>query len=111
MLSSFKAKVDEVCHRYENKINKSSEISLKKKKRLLELQRQVLELIKRKMKKKKFKLSQLKVAELKAMCKWKKQPGDTPSPTRKADLLSRFKKTKNNQSPHVSPCSFQMLRG
>ena len=57
------------------------------------------------MKQKKFKLSNLKVAELKAMCKWKEQPGDTPLPTRKADLLSRFKKTKNNQSPNVSPCS------
>ncbi len=51
----------------------------------------------------KFKLKDLKVDQLKSLCRWKKQKGDDPLPTRKADLLSRYKKTKNNQSPHVSP--------
>ena len=43
--------------------------------------------------------------QLKAFCRWKKQPGDRPLPKKKADLIQRFNKTKRNASPHVSPAS------
>ena len=45
------------------------------------------------------------MAQLKAFCRWKKKPGDRPLPTKKADLIRRFNKTKCNASPHVSPAS------
>ena len=47
----------------------------------------------------------LKVAQLKDYCQWKKQPGNRPVPTKQADLVIRFNETKGNQSPHVSPCN------
>ena len=52
-----------------------------------------------------FKMSNLKVADLKKLCKWKKQKGDKALPTKRADLLKRWKDTKKNRSPHVRPCN------
>ena len=54
---------------------------------------------------KKFKLKQLKVAELKKLCRWKKKKGDDALPTKKDDLMKRWKKDMNNTSPHASPCN------
>eukprot|EP00956_Cyclotella_meneghiniana_P031373 scaffold82221_cov96-Cyclotella_meneghiniana.AAC.1 len=37
------------------------------------------------------------------MCKYKKKANDPAIPTKKADLIARYKKTKNNPSPTSSP--------
>ena len=47
----------------------------------------------------------LKVPELKDYCKWKKQSGDDPLPTKKADLIRLLKKTKGRASPQISSTS------
>ena len=45
----------------------------------------------------------LQLPELKLLCRWKKQQGDKPLPTRKDALIARFKATKDRTSPTVSP--------
>ena len=77
----------------------------KKKKRIWDLKKDV-DNIRLKMRiTKKFKLKQLKVAELKKLCRWKKKKGDDALPTKKDDLMKRWKKDMNNTSPHASPCN------
>jgi hypothetical protein len=94
----------EVQRRFDNRKANSSKIEAKKKKRLKELQSRVAA-IKQRMKAKRFKLTSLKVPELKDYCKWKKQSGDDPLPTKKADLIRLLKKTKGRASPQVSSTS------
>ena len=45
----------------------------------------------------------IKVDQLKDFCRWKKQPGDRPLPTKNADIAIRFNTIKGNQLSHVSP--------
>lgn len=47
----------------------------------------------------------LTVAEIKSLCKWKKNPGDDPIPSKKKDLIRRWDSTKDRPSPHASPCN------
>lgn len=107
----------EVQRRYDDRRLNASKIETKRKKKLIELRRQV-ELIRRKLKgkitiksgKKKgqtrnFVLTDLHAPEVKLLCRWKKQSNEPALPTKKADLIRRWKKSKDNPSPHVSPCT------
>ena len=85
----------------------AAKVALKKQKNLVNLHQEV-QAIKAIIKKKGFKPDKLKVAQLKAFCCWKKQPGDRPLSKKKADLIQRFNKTKRNASPHVSPASSEV---
>ena len=40
-----------------------------------------------------------------ALCRWKKQEGNKAIPTKKGKLETRWKKTKDRNSPHVSPAN------
>ena len=73
------------------------------KKNLKDLLRQVNAIRNSKLNKRKFKIEKLLVAELKVLYRWKKQQGDKPLPTRKADLIVRFRATRARTSPTVSP--------
>ena len=55
------------------------------------------------MSKREFKIEKLLVTELKLLCRWKKEQGDKPFPTRKDDLVARFNAMKARTSPTVSP--------
>ena len=94
----------EVKRRFDNRMENEEKIKAKKKKTLIELQRQV-QSVKQIMKQPNFKYTDLKLPQLKAMCRWKKKANDNPLPTKKADLIDRLKKTMKNPSPHVSPCN------
>ena len=94
----------EVQRQFDYRQANAAKIEKKKKSRLLALQREV-NIIKQIMQKKGFKPDKLKVPQLKAFCRWKKQTGDRPLPTKKAELIRRFNQTKGNPSPHVSPCN------
>ena len=89
--------------RLDEKIEKASAILRKKKKILKDLKRQVDAIRKSKLSKPKSVIKKLLVAELKLLCRWKKQQGDKPLPTRKDALIARFKATKDRTSPTVSP--------
>ena len=67
-----------------------------------------VEPIKRIIKQKCFKPKDLKLLELKDYCRWKKQPGDDPLPTKKADLIREFNNTRNKSSHNNSPCSSEV---
>ena len=43
------------------------------------------------------------IKTLTALCRWKKQEGDKAMPKKKGELETRWKKTKDRNSPHVSP--------
>lgn len=95
----------EVERRYEKRQQNEAKTAKKKKKALRELQARIKAIKAIIRSKKKFKPTDLKVPQLKDFCRWKKQPGDKPLPTKKADLIARFNKTKGNASPNVSPWS------
>ena len=97
----------EVARRFELRMHNAAKVATKKKKQLLELQRKI-EVIKKIMAKKGFKPKDLKVAQLKDFCRWKKQSGDNPLPTKKADLLRVFSDTKGRASPQVSPSNSEV---
>ena len=103
--------LEEVQRRYDlrkDKEHKEHKIVRKKKKKLIELRLRVNAVKAFIRTKKSFKTKDLKVAQLKDFCRWKKQPGDRPLPNLKAALVTRFDKTKGNQSPNVSPCNSQV---
>ena len=96
--------LSEVWRRNEVRTENVSRITRKKKAAVLALQLRV-NAIKIIFGQKGFKPKHLKVPQFKYYCKWKKQPGNQPFPTKKADLLNLFQETKCNPSPQVSPCN------
>ena len=51
----------------------------------------------------KYDVKALKDVQLKGLWRWKKKKGDPPMPTKKTKLLFRYRQSKNNYSPNVSP--------
>ena len=100
--------LEEVQCRFDLRNDKEHKTVRKKKKKLIELRLRVNAVKAFIRTKKSFETKDLKVAQLKDYCRWKKQPGDRPLPNLKADLVTRFDKTKGNQSPNVSPCNSQV---
>ena len=60
--------------------------------------------IRKDMRTKKSKFRQT-IKTLTALCRWKKQKGDKSMSTKKGELKTRWKKTKDRNSPHVSPAN------
>ena len=79
-------------------MDNAAKIEGKKKKKMIELKREVDAI-----RAKNLKLKDLVVSQLKTMCKWKKQPGNATLPTTKEALKKLYEKTMHNPSPHVSP--------
>ena len=51
------------------------------------------------------------IKTLTALCRWKKQEGDKAMPTKKGELETWSKKTKDRNSPHVSPANSEAEDG
>ena len=76
-------------------MDNAAKIEGKKKKKMIELKREVDAI-----RAKKLKLKNLVVTQLKTMCKWKKH---AMLPTTKEALKKLYKNSMHNFSPHVSP--------
>lgn len=88
----------EVKRRFDNRIKDAQRISAKKKNQMLNLQSEV-NAIRQIMTMPNFTLVQLRLPQLKILCRWEKGPRDAPLPTKKADLIKRWKDTMGNTSP------------
>lgn len=92
----------EMIRRAEKREAKEKAAKEKKKAGKAELLTQVRQ-VRAKLSSNRNKIECLNVAELKVLCKYKKKANDPAMPTKKADLLARYKKNKNNPSPTSSP--------
>ena len=97
---------NEVHRRANYKKEHEAELIKKKKKKMWDMKVEV-DKIRKKFKQKSFKLPSLKVPELKTLCRWKKHADDKAIPTRKSDLIKRYKETKTNRT---SRQSLQLVR-
>ena len=98
----------EAQQRYDKRLaNKMREAS-KKKKIMVNLQREVKSIQNAISLMKIYSPKKLIVAQLKCLCRWKKTKGDKPLLTKKADLIAVYRATVGNPSPQVSPCNLEV---
>ena len=94
---------DEVIRRNEARKNKIATTAANDKKKLHKLVTEVEEIRHKQATEQSFTLLN---RHLEKLIQWKKQKGDAKMPSKKVDLLKRWRETKGRQSPHIIPYSF-----